>query len=374
LTDAVFSDWFYRALVLLVISCPCALVVSVPLGYFGGIGRASRQGILIKGSNFIDVLARLQAVVFDKTGTLTRGVFRVTAVTPSEGWTEADLIHAAAAAEYHSGHPIADAIGKAAETRRVAPNPETIGRHHAMAGKGVDAIVDGRTVLAGSAAFLAQSGVDTGALQKTSDTVIHVAVDGRYAGSIAVGDVIRHGAVETVAALHRAGIRHVAILTGDHRSAARAVADQLGVDRVHADLLPEDKVRHFERIRRETPGSGTIAFVGDGINDAPVLAGADVGIAMGAAGSDAAIESADVVLMSDAPYKVVEAIEIARFTRTVVWQNILLALSVKGVFVCLGALGMAGMWAAVFADMGTALAAIFNAARVIHGGTEIPFR
>jgi len=364
LTGDPFRDWIYRALVLLVISCPCALVISIPLGYFGGIGKASRRGILIKGSTYIDVLAAVKSVVFDKTGTLTQGVFQVKEVVSRNGFSEGDLLELAAAAELHSDHPIAAAIVAAYEAQGGKLDPTRIGSHRDLAGQGVAARYGERDVLVGNDHLLHRESVAHD--RCTFDTTVaHIVVDGGYAGFISIGDQIRPDALQAVQALRDQGVDHVAMLTGDNACAAQAVADNLSLDSFQADLLPEDKVAALERFAQSRP-NGKIAFVGDGINDAPVIARADVGLAMGALGSDAAVETADVVLMRDTPVKMAEAVAIAKQTRVIVWQNIVLAFTVKGIFIAFGAFGLATMWEAVFADMGTALLAVANATRILR--------
>jgi Zn2+/Cd2+-exporting ATPase len=364
LTGDPFRDWIYRALVLLVISCPCALVISIPLGYFGGIGKASRRGILIKGSTYIDVLAAVKSVVFDKTGTLTQGVFQVKEVVSRNGFSEGDLLELAAAAELHSDHPIAAAIVAAYEAQGGKLDPTRIGSHRDLAGQGVAARYGERDVLVGNDHLLHRESVAHD--RCTFDTTVaHIVVDGGYAGFISIGDQIRPDALQAVQALRDLGVDHVAMLTGDNACAAQAVADNLSLDSFQADLLPEDKVAALERFAQSRP-NGKIAFVGDGINDAPVIARADVGLAMGALGSDAAVETADVVLMRDTPVKMAEAVAIAKQTRVIVWQNIVLAFAVKGIFIAFGAFGLATMWEAVFADMGTALLAVANATRILR--------
>jgi Cd2+/Zn2+-exporting ATPase len=363
--DARFSTWIYRALVLLVISCPCALVVSIPLGYFGGIGRASRSGILIKGSMFIDALSKVRTVVFDKTGTLTRGVFTVDRVVTDNGFSSDQVLQMAAAVELHSDHPIGKSIVEAMKRKGLAIDESLVSDHVALPGKGVKAVFDGKSIAVGNDALLHERQIDHG--QCVFDgTVAHVVVDDRYAGYILIGDQLKPDAEKAVERLRANGVTKLVMLTGDNACAAESVAKALNLDQFHAQLLPEDKVRIFEQILAETQKGGKVAFVGDGINDAPVLARADVGVAMGALGSDAAIETADVVLMTDSPAKMAEAIGLAKHTRRIVWQNIALAFSVKGVFIFLGALGMATMWEAVFADMGTALLALLNATRTLR--------
>ncbi|MCB2170174.1 MAG: cadmium-translocating P-type ATPase [Deltaproteobacteria bacterium] len=365
LTGASYQTWIYRALVLLVISCPCALVISIPLGYFGGLGRASRQGILVKGSSYIDVLAAVKTVVFDKTGTLTKGVFRVKDVVSRNGFSKDQLLEFAAAAEFQSNHPIAISILAAFKDRGGRLNESQILAHTVHAGQGVTARYGERSILVGNDSFLHLKAIDHDQCE-FDDTIAHIAVDGQYAGHITIGDELRPDALDAIQALRDQGVDHIAMLTGDNDCSARAVADKLGLDRYDADLLPEEKVTVFEEIGRDRP-NGKIAFVGDGINDAPVIARADVGLAMGALGSDAAVETADVVLMTDTPRKMAEAVAIAKQTRRVVWQNILLAFAVKGVFLSFGAFGLATMWEAVFADVGTALLAVANATRILRG-------
>ena len=354
---ATFREWVYRALVVLVISCPCALVISIPLGYFGGIGGASRRGILVKGSNFLDALTQVRTVVFDKTGTLTKGEFRVTGIFPANGFDAAEVLQYAAHAEYNSNHPVARSVleryGKEVDLSRIGETEE-------VPGYGIIAKVDGHEVVAGNDRLLHREQIAHDKCD-IEGTVVHVAVDRKYAGYIVISDTLKEDAVAAIEELHKKGVR-VVMLTGDNEHAARVVARDLGIREYYAGLLPENKVEHIEKLLHP---EGKVAFVGDGINDAPVLARADVGIAMGALGSDAAIESADVVLMTDSPAKVVEAMEVARRTRRIVWQNILFALGVKGVFIVLGILGVANMWEAVFGDMGVALIAILNATRVM---------
>jgi len=367
---ARLGDWVYRALIMLVISCPCALVVSIPLGYFGGIGGASRRGILVKGAASLDALAGLRTVVFDKTGTLTEGVFRVSRCVAADGRSCAELLGLAAAAEAHSNHPIAQSI-REAERAAVRPSAggvsATVGvsaaaDHREIGGRGVAAVVDGHAVLAGNDGLMHDEGIahDTCGIE---GTVVHVAVDGRYAGYLVIADEPKPDAARTMADLRGLGVRRIAMLTGDRAEAADAFGRSLGVDEVHGDLLPEGKLEHLQRIMAT---GGLTAFVGDGINDAPVLARADVGIAMGREGADAAVESADVVLMSDRPSKVTEAIRQGRRTRRIVLQNIAMALGVKAAFLLLAAFGVATMWEAVIADMGVALAAILNASRALR--------
>jgi Zn2+/Cd2+-exporting ATPase len=360
---ASLATWAYRALTMLVISCPCALVVSIPLGYFGGVGGASRRGILVKGATFLDVLARVRTVVFDKTGTLTRGTFRVIAVQPRNGMPAPELLRYAALAEAHSNHPIAASI-RAAYTGPRPEEAESDG-YREIAGQGVMARVQDRSVMAGNDRLLHENGIahDTCSVDGTA---VHLVVDGSYAGYLEIGDELREGAAAAVRDLRRLGVSRTVLLTGDDTAVAQRTAARLGIDEFHGELKPSDKVSLLEGIMRERGPEGSIAFVGDGINDAPVLARADVGIAMGTAGADAAVQTADVVLMSDTLSKVPEAITRGRRTRAIVMQNISFALVVKGLFLALGAVGIATMWEAVIADMGVALLAIANAARAFR--------
>ncbi|MGO9412750.1 MAG: heavy metal translocating P-type ATPase [Spirochaetia bacterium] len=364
---ASLHDWVYRALTMLVISCPCALVISVPLGYFGGVGGTSRHGILVKGATFLDALARVRTVVFDKTGTMTKGVFKVTAVNPRNGVGGPLLLRYAALAEAHSNHPIAASI-REAYAREAGADPASelaVGGYREVGGQGVTARVEGHDVMAGNDRLLHQLEIphDTCCIDGTA---VHVAVDGTYAGYLVIGDETREGAARAVKDLRAMGVQHMALLTGDGSDVACRVAAELSIDEWHGDLLPAEKVSYLERIMADHGSRGATAFVGDGINDAPVLARADVGIAMGGAGADAAVETADVVLMTDSPAKIVEAIRRGRRTRAIVLQNIVFALGVKGVFLALGAVGVATMWEAVIADMGVALAAILNATRAMR--------
>ncbi len=363
LFGAEFSTWIYRALVLLVISCPCALVISIPLGYFGGIGSASRHGILVKGSNFLEALLKVKTVVFDKTGTLTKGNFQVTEVLPQPGFTREELLFWAAHAEVHSHHPLARAVR---ESYGGDVLPVEVGPYTEKRGLGISASVCGRTVLAGSLLLLQQAGVTAVPCRRAGST-IYVAVEGRFAGCLVVRDEIKEDAPRAIQTLKEMGLTTV-MLTGDGEEAAGEVAASTGVDRYLAGLLPEEKVKSLE-VLMAADGErvrGKLAFVGDGINDAPALSRADVGIAMGGLGTDAAIEAADVVIMDDSLSKVARAVEIAAFTRKVVVQNIVLALGVKGFFVGMGVIGAASIWEAVFADVGVALLAILNATRVLR--------
>ena len=364
ISGASYQIWIYRALVILVISCPCALVVSIPLGYFGGIGKASRNGILVKGSNFIDVLAAVKTVVFDKTGTLTRGVFKVKEVVNLNGFSKNQLLEFAAAAELQSNHPIATSIINAFKEDGRELNPALVFDHTDISGQGVKARYGEHSVMVGNDNLLHLESIDHPHCE-FDGTVTHIVVDSNYAGYITIDDEIKPDSKNALKKLRQQGIEQIVMLTGDNARAANAAASRLGIDNVYADLLPEDKVSIFEKLNRQNRSAGKIAFVGDGINDAPVLARADVGVAMGALGSDAAVETADVVLMDDSPLKMAEAVSIARQTRRIVWQNIILAFAVKGIFILFGAMGMATMWEAVFADMGTALVAVANSTRII---------
>ena len=353
--------WVHRALTFLVISCPCALVISIPLSFFGGIGGASRQGILVKGGNYLELLARAGTVVFDKTGTLTQGVFEVTSLRPAPGVRSHELLEAAALAERHSGHPIAQSLRRALG---VEIDPDRVAGVQEIPGCGVSALVDGKRVLAGNEKLMAREGVKALPCGEAG-TVVHVAREGNYLGCAVISDKIKPTAPAAVQALKRRKLRTV-MLTGDSEAAGRAVAGQLGLDEVHAQLLPADKVDRVEELLNAKSPKEQLVFVGDGINDAPVLSRADVGVAMGALGSDAAIEAADVVLMDDDPAKLVDAMDIARKCLRIVRENIVFALGVKALFLILGAFGIASMWGAVFADVGVAVIAILNAARMLR--------
>ena len=357
-----WSAWIRRALIFLVISCPCALVISVPLSFFGGIGGASRRGVLVKGSNYLEALARTDTVVFDKTGTLTKGTFQVTAVHP-EKMPEKELLRIAAFAEGYSDHPISQSL-KAAYKGEL--DPRRVERVNEIAGQGVSAMVDKRRVLVGNVKLMAANEVALPPEDDCRGTVIHVAVDGVYAGHILISDQLKEQSRGAVAALKREGVRRTVMLTGDSDAVAAKVAQQLGLDEYHAGLLPQDKVARVESMLAEPDRQGRLAFVGDGINDAPVLARADVGIAMGALGSDAAIEAADIVLMNDDPADIALAMRIAKKTLTIVLKNIVFALGVKLLVLVLGALGAATMWEAVFADVGVSVIAILNAMRAMR--------
>ena len=356
-----WSEWVGRALMFLVVSCPCALVISIPLSFFGGIGGASKQGILIKGGNFLEALANVDIVVFDKTGTLTKGTFKVVNVNAKE-IAKDDLIELTALAESQSTHPISRSIqehyGKELDHNRVCEVQE-------ISGKGVSATVDGRAVAAGNASLMQSMGLTPDAVDHVG-TVVHVAVDGKYAGYIVIADEIKGDAKQAISDLHKMGVRRTVMLTGDRKATGESVAKEIGLDEVHCELMPADKVSHVERLLGERRKNGTLAFVGDGINDAPVLARADLGIAMGALGSDAAIEAADIVLMNDKPSAIATAISISRKTHRIVNENIAFALIVKAAVLVLSALGKTTMWAAVFADVGVSVLAILNAMRALR--------
>lgn len=359
-----WSDWIERGLTFLVVSCPCALVISVPLSFFGGIGGASRLGILVKGGNYLEALSHTETVVFDKTGTLTNGSFNVVAVHPdAAAEVDPDLILSIAAhAEAYSDHPIAVSV-KEAFTGEI--DQSRIADVREEGGHGVRAVVDERVVLVGNDKLMGEEGIAYHDCELTG-TILHVSIDGKYAGHIIIADVVKEDAVECIKRLHAAGVRKTVMLTGDRAEVAEAVAEKLGLDEYHGKLLPEDKVNQVERLLGETSEKGKLAFVGDGINDAPVLTRADIGIAMGAMGSDAAIEAADIVLMDDKPSKIASAIRIARKTMRIVWQNIVFALGVKFAVLVLAAVGLATMWLAVFADVGVAILAILNAMRCMR--------
>ena len=359
-----FSMWIYRALTFLVISCPCALVISVPLSFFAGIGGASRAGILIKGGNYLEALAKADTVVFDKTGTLTKGSFHVASVIPAEGFAEEDVLFYAANAERYSTHPIGRSILRAFTGGGNTTEDTDVHAMEENAGCGISAHINGHFILLGTHDFLtAKKTVNIPPIPHTG--AVYLSVDGRFAGVVHVADEIKEDAAEAVRALKERGIRETVMLTGDTRWIGASVGKELGIDTVHAELLPQDKVAQVEaRLAAQQEGR-TLAYVGDGINDAPVLARADVGIAMGALGSDAAIEAADVVLMTDEPRKIATAIDIARKTMRIAWQNIIFAIGIKGIVLVLGALGYAGLWAAIFADVGVTVLAILNAMRAL---------
>ena len=359
-SPAAWGSWIFRALTFLVISCPCALVISIPLSFFGGIGGASRMGILVKGSNYLEALAKTKTIVFDKTGTLTQGVFEVSSLHPV-GCTEAQLLETAALAECYSGHPISQSLrkayGKPVDQSRVSEVNE-------VGGHGLTALVDGRRVAAGNARLMDKLGIACDA-PAAPGTVVHIAIDGRYAGYVLISDQLKPHAKAALQALKASGIKKTVMLTGDSASVAQSVAAKLGLDEFHAELLPGDKVERVEQLLAQNAKGELLAFVGDGINDAPVLSRADIGIAMGALGSDAAIEAADIVLMDDDPARIATAIKISRRTLGIVYQNIVFALAVKAACLVLGAMGIANMWVAIFADVGVMVIAVLNAVRAL---------
>lgn len=363
---ATFETWVYRALVFLVISCPCALVVSIPLSFFAGIGGASREGVLVKGANILETLSKVKTVVFDKTGTLTKGVFEVNAYHGDHDEDIADrkaqLLEYAAIVESSSSHPIArslqQAYGHTIDRNRMSDVKE-------ISGKGITAVIDGKTVAAGNEKLMLDLGL-TPCHCKTAGTIVHLAIDGKYAGHIVLGDVVKSTSAQAIADLHKSGVTQTVMLTGDTRSVAAQTATGLGIDKVYSELLPADKVSQLEKILAESKGDSKVAFVGDGINDAPVLSRADLGIAMGAMGSDAAIEAADVVLMDDDPLKIGKAIRISRKCLKIVWENIIMALGIKGICLVLGVFGIVNMWLAIFADVGVMILAVLNAIRAMY--------
>lgn len=361
-----FETWIHRALVFLVISCPCALVISVPLSFFAGIGGSSREGILVKGANILETLSKVKTVVFDKTGTLTKGVFEVNAfhdhndndIEPQKE----QLLEYAAIAESSSSHPIGkslqSAYGKEIDRKRISNIQE-------ISGKGITTTIDGRSIAAGNEKLMKQLGLVV-CQCNTAGTIVHLAIDGKYAGHIVLGDVVKPASKDAISDLHKSGITQTIMLTGDTRSVAEQTANELGIDKVFSELLPNDKVNQLENILRYAKEDNKVAFVGDGINDAPVLSRADIGIAMGAMGSDAAIEAADVVLMDDNPMKVGKAVRISRKCLRIVWENIILALGIKGICLILGVFGIVNMWLAIFADVGVMILAVLNAIRAMH--------
>ncbi|EMA6343869.1 heavy metal translocating P-type ATPase [Bacillus cytotoxicus] len=362
LEGATFSDWIYRALVFLVISCPCALVVSIPLGFFGGIGGASKSGILVKGSNYLEALNDVKHIVFDKTGTLTKGVFKVTKMEPAGATTKEELLEYAAFAEVYSNHPIAQSIRNA---YRKSIDEKNIEDYNEISGHGTVVKVNGKEIFAGNAKLMKKENIEF-QQPETVGTLVYVAVDGRYAGYIVISDEVKEDSKQAIQKLKELDIKKTVMLTGDAKRVGEAVGKELGLDEVHAELLPEQKVEEIEKIAAAKQPKEKVVFVGDGINDTPVLARADVGIAMGGLGSDAAIEAADIVIMTDEPSKIATAIKIAKRTRSIVWQNIIFALGVKGLVLLLGAFGIATMWEAVFSDVGVTLIAVLNAMRVLR--------
>lgn len=362
-----FTDWLYRALVFLVISCPCALVISIPLSFFGGIGAASRAGVLVKGSNYLEALTHVKTFVFDKTGTLTKGKFAVTKVLPNEGVSETELVFLAACCEQFSPHPIARSIVDYYDGELKKGD---VSDSQELVGLGVSANHDGKTIYCGNAKLMKKVLPETKLPESEIETQVYVAYDGKYVGSLEVADVIKEDSKEAVSDLRAAGVQKIVMLTGDARKVGEGVARELGLDDVKTELLPQDKLEEVEKLKTELDGQDKLAFVGDGLNDTPVLAQSDVGIAMGALGSDAAVEAADVVLMSDEPSAIVRVMKIARRTKRIVWENISFALGVKAVCLLLGALGIAGMWQAVFADVGVTVIAVLNSLRVLYGTSK----
>jgi Zn2+/Cd2+-exporting ATPase len=363
---ATFSEWIYRALVFLVVSCPCALVVSIPLGFIGGIGGASRNGILVKGGNYLEALNDAEVVVFDKTGTLTKGVFKVTEIKNTEDFTKGELLENAAYAENYSNHPIATSILKVYGKEI---NKDEIEHYNEIAGHGIKVRVRGKEVLAGNIKLMEVEGIKALSVNKAG-TLVHVAVNRKYAGYILISDEVKQDAAESIKRLKAAGVKKTVMLTGDNKAVAEIIGSELGLDEIHSELLPHQKVEKVEELQLKKSTKGKLIFVGDGINDAPVLARADIGIAMGGVGSDAAIEAADVVIMTDEPSKIVTAIKIAKKTKLIVIQNIVFALGVKGIILILGAFGVATMWEAVFGDVGVALIAVLNAMRAMKIDNE----
>ena len=355
------ADWIYRSLILLVISCPCGLVISIPLGYFGGIGGAAKRGILVKGSTFLDTLAEVKAIAFDKTGTLTEGIFQVAEIVPQPGFTSHQLLKIAAIAESNSNHPIAQSLRKAYGD---PIDESTLSNYTEIAAHGIQVTIGNQQILAGNDRLMHRENI----LHNTCNvvgTIVHVAIDRVYSGYIVIADQVKPDALNAIHQLKELGIEKILMLTGDSDGVAQKIAQELAVDSYQSELLPEDKVTAIEQLLKVFKSRGKVAFVGDGINDAPVIARADVGIAMGGLGSDAAIETADVVLMTDSPIKVAEAIQIARRTKAIVWQNIIMAMAIKAAVIVLGIFGLATMWEAVFADVGVALLAIANSTRVL---------
>ena len=365
LKETTFYEWLYKALVFLVLSCPCALVISIPLGFFGGIGGASRHGILIKGGNYLEALNNVETVVMDKTGTLTKGVFKVTEINPENNITKEELLQYAAYAESFSTHPIAESVIKEYQKNNLQIDKSLIKNYEEISGYGIKTEVNGKSVIAGNIKLMNLENIKTENNSQTG-TVVYVAIDGKYAGNLLISDEIKEDSLRAIEDMKKIGVKKTVMLTGDSKAIGESIAEKLNIDKAYTELLPSDKVEKIEEIFEERKSNGKILFVGDGINDAPVLARADIGVAMGGVGSDAAIEAADVVIMNDEPSKIVTAIKIAKKTRTIVWQNIALALGVKIITLVLGVMGFATIWAAIFADVGVALLAILNAARVIR--------
>jgi Zn2+/Cd2+-exporting ATPase len=356
-----FSTWAYRALIFLVISCPCALVISIPLGFFGGIGGASRKGILVKGGNYLEALSKVDTVIFDKTGTLTHGYFTVKEVEPATGFSTADLLHYGSAAACHSSHPLSISIRDAALTQ---PEEKMIDAYEEFPGRGVRILYDNKLILMGNQKLLTEHNIKIGD-DADHQTRVHLAIDGCYAGSITLEDELKEDAVSAVQELRKLGIGNIVMLSGDKKQVAEKIGRTLKLDRVYAELLPAQKVEIIEALEKQNNRNGKNVFVGDGINDAPSLARAEIGVAMGGVASDAAIEAADIVLMTGQPSKLAEAIAVARKTKTIIFQNIVLALGVKAAVMGLGLFGLASMWEAVFADVGVALLAVLNATRAM---------
>ncbi|HEC86979.1 MAG TPA: cadmium-translocating P-type ATPase, partial [Thermoplasmatales archaeon] len=360
--EETFAEWVYKALIFLVISCPCALVISIPLGFFGGIGASSKRGILVKGSNYLEGLNNLHTIVWDKTGTLTEGVFQVTEIVPMNNFSRDELLRLVAESESQSNHPIAQSILEAFN-RKI--DVSKIDSYEEIAGYGIKAKVEGHHVLVGNDKLLHRENIKHDTCD-VEGTVVHVVIDHKYAGYIIVSDKIKEDTRIAIQRLKDAGVKKQIMFTGDRQEIAKVISQKLGLDEYFAELLPPQKVEKMEELmKRKTDNKELIMFVGDGINDAPVLMRSDIGVAMGATGSDAAIEAADIVLMTDEPSKLYEAVKIAKKTRKIVWQNITFALGVKGIFLTIGALGMATMWEAVFADVGVALLAILNSTRIL---------
>lgn len=359
---ATFSDWIYRALVFLVVSCPCALVVSIPLGFFGGIGGASKNGILVKGGNYLEALNNVETVVFDKTGTLTKGVFKVTEVVCTSTFNKDSLLEYAAYAESYSNHPIANSIVRAYGKEI---NKGDIQNYNEISGYGIKANIKGKEILAGNQKLMEKEAISVNASHKNG-SIVHVAIDGAYGGYILIADEVKEDSAKAIKELKAVGVQNTVMLTGDSKIVAEAIGTELGLDKIYSELLPDQKVEKIEELYAKKSSRGKIVFVGDGINDAPVLARADIGMAMGGVGSDAAIEAADIVIMTDEPSKIVTAIKIAKKTKKIVIQNIVFALGVKGIILILGAFGAATMWEAVFGDVGVALIAVLNAMRAMN--------
>lgn len=360
-----WSGWIYKSLSFLVISCPCALVLSIPLSFFGGIGGASRRGILVKGATYLEALAHCEIVALDKTGTLTKGTFSVREIFPQNGWTKEALLLFAAQAEAYSDHPIAESL------RNELPegcNTSGVAETKVLAGKGIQAVIDGKIGLVGNAKLMEEASIVFSSTPEIG-TLVHIAVDGVYAGYIIISDEVKETAIRTISGLRGLGIRKTVMLTGDNKAVADQVASEFGLDEVYAELLPNEKVSCIESLMKKNLGKGKLAFVGDGINDAPVLSRADVGIAMGAFGSDAAIEAADIVLMDDDPTRICTAIQISKKTVRIAWQNVVFSLGIKGLVLMLTVLGMSNMWHAILADVGVSVVAILNATRTLHSKT-----